>query len=119
MAVGTIALYRASTVHVSRVLRENLYHMHIITMADRAVHTSIVLIIILMAGRTLSVLGYVVFHKPLGFIRFCYVVHGPVADDAGNCGISIMVIRGGGIVGNDAVQSGLLCQICPVMAVAA
>lgn len=119
VAVGTIAFRRASAVHVSRALREHLYHMHVVAVAERAVHACIVLIIILMAGRTLSVLSDVVLHEPLGFIRFCNVMHRPVADDAGNCGISIMVIRSRGIVGKYAVQSGLLCYIGPVMAVAA
>ncbi len=64
-------------------------------------------VIILMAGRALSVLSDVVLHKPLGFVRFCYVMHRPVADDAGDCGICIVVIRGRGIVRDYAVQSGL------------
>ncbi len=84
MAVGTIALRRTSVVHVSRALREHLYHMHVVAMTERAVHAIIVLIIILMAGRTVTVLSNVVLHESQGFVRFCYVMHRSVADDAGD-----------------------------------
>ncbi len=93
--------------------------MHIIAVAERAIYTSAMLIVILMAGRALGVLSDIILQKLLGFVGFCYVMHRPVANDAGDCGISVMVIRGRGIIGNNPVQSGLIRYIRPVMAVVA